>query len=299
MDAVVDVLDEPSFHAALAISAAGALAVLAVVHWAHVRRPVPVGGLVVAAAAAVGLVVGDALAGGGGWLLVGGVLLVGSGGVTTRARTSAALATLLLLGGATCVAIAAAEVDGRTWVRALVLAATTVGALGASRVDRAGGRYGLGPLLFAMSATGVFVCVPDTEQAIPLFAAAVGVLLALRPPASIRLGGAGAAAATGLLLWTAAVGGNGRAGSVIGAAGCLGMLVVAPAVELALGGARAARADLAAREAAGLALAHAVVVLFCARVAGFQASAATATVLVLVAWGVAAWAGATAWSRRR
>jgi hypothetical protein len=244
-----------------------------------------VGGLLVAAAAAVGLVVSDALAGGTRWLLAGSLILVLGGSLR---RALPAVGVVVLAAGAVGISYAAAVVDGTSWVRVLVIGATIAGALGAARVDRAYSRFGLGPWLFAVTAAGVFVCVPDTEQAIPLFAASLGVLVALRPPASLRLGDAGAAVGIGLVLWTAAVGGTGRAGSVVGAAGCLGMLVVAPVVDALLhdrraGPARSEHANPDGARTVTVAVVHVVVVLFCARVAGFRSSAVVAGVLVVLA----------------
>ena len=122
----------------------------------------------------------DVLPSGRGWL-VGGLLLLAAGGyaVTRRPRL---LGAAELVAGATGVAVAATRVDDHVWVGVLVGVATVGGALGAIRVDRAGARFGTGPLLVAITAAGVYVCVPDTEQAIPLMAGALGlVVVALWP----------------------------------------------------------------------------------------------------------------------
>lgn len=285
MHAIADVVGEPAFLAALAVSLAGSLLVLVMVPAGVRERALPVGGLLVAGATAVGLVVSDALAGGTRWLLAGAIVLA-LGASLRRARP--AVGVVVLVAGAVGISYAAAVVDGRTWVRVLVIGATTVGALGAARVDRAHSRFGLGPWLFAVTASGVFVCVPDTEQAIPLLAASLGVLVALRPPASLRLGDAGTAVGIGLVMWTAAVGGTGRPGSVVGAVGCLGVLVVAPLVDAFVSDRRAGpsgteHANPDGTRTVTLAVVHIVVVLFCARVAGFRSSAVVAGVLVVLA----------------
>ncbi len=288
MSAVVDVLAKPAFLTALAISAAGALVVLAVARGGNTARQYPIGGLLIVAATGAGLRRADAFAGGTSWLVVGSVSLALAPLACRRVHPAAT--AILLLAGATCVATAAAAVDDRTWVSALVVGATAVGAVGAARVDREGARFGLGPILFAATAAGVFVCVPDTEQAIPLLAASAGILVALWPPVCIRLGASGAFGAVGLVLWTAAVGGTGRPGSVVGAVGCLGMLVVAPAVDALVSTDAPRHGGSTSRgprpEAVRVVVLHVLVVLFCARVAGFQSAALPAAALVLMAFVV-------------
>ncbi len=306
MHAIADVISEPAFLGALAVSLGGSLLVLVLVLVpGGVRtRALPVGGLLIAAATAVGLVVSDALAGGTRWLLAGSLVLALGGSVR---RALPAVGIVVLAAGAVGISYAVAVVDGSTWVRVLVIGATTAGALGTARVDRTYARFGLGPWLLAVTAAGVFVCVPDTEQAIPLFAASLGLLVALRPPASLRLGSAGAAVGIGLVLWAAAVGGTGRPGSVVGAAGCLGMLVVEPVVEALLGARRVAPPGAAPARPDGpdgtrtltVGVVHVVVVLFCARVAGFRSSAAVAGVLVTLALVAAGVLLAVAWRPRR
>ncbi len=291
MHAVGDVLGERSFLVALAVSFVGALLVRAAGQ--RVAAPLPAGGALVAIAAAAGLVAGDVVPAGAGWVVIGVLLLaVGAG---ARRRPLRIGSGVLLVAGAVCVAVAATRVDHHVWVGVLVTVATVGGALGAARLDAAGMHFGTGPLLFAISAGGVFVCVPDTEQAIPVMAAALGLLVVLWPPVRIRLGDAGAAAVVGIALWTAAVGGTGRAGSVVGAIGCLGVFVTAPAVDAwlqhvpARPSARPTTGDVATPGATlTLAVVHVLLVLFCARVAGFRSSALAAGALVLLAHGVAA-----------
>lgn len=291
MHTVGDVLGERSFLVALAVSFVGALLLRAVGQ--RLASPLPAGGAVVAIASAAGLVAGDVVPDGAGWLVIGVLLLaVGAG---AHRRPLRIVSTVVLVAGAGCVAVAATRVDHHVWVGVLVTVATVGGALGAARLDAAGMHLGTGPLLFAITVGGVFVCVPDTEQAIPVMAAALGLLVVLWPPVRIRLGDAGAAAVVGIALWTAAVGGTGRAGSVVGAIGCLGVFVTAPAVDAWLQrpsrrpSARATTGELATPVAAlTLAVVHVLLVLFCARVAGFRSSALAAGFLVLLAHGVAA-----------
>jgi hypothetical protein len=293
MSKIVDVLENPAFVTAFVVAFAGALVVLFLSRRHDCRGPLPVGGWLIAGATFAGLVHSDALVGDRFWLAVGALLLAVAP-ATWLLRFGSTAHAVVLLAGAASVAVAAGSVDDRTWVRALVLAATAIGSLVASRIDRRYCRLGLGPVLFAITAVGVFACVPDTEQAIPLLAASGAALVALWPPVGLRLGASGAYLGVGLVVWTAAVGGVGRPGSVIGGIGCLGVFLFEP-VTRALSGdrnrfARAPERTGEARDAVALAIVHVVTVLFCARVAGFQSSALPAAALVLLACasGVAA-----------
>ncbi|HEX2563967.1 MAG TPA: hypothetical protein VHK25_08630 [Acidimicrobiales bacterium] len=115
------------------------------------------------------------------------------------------------------------------WVRALVVAGIAVGAVAVSRTDAWLGTSGLTPVLYAVSAFGVFAAVPDTEEAAALFGASVPGALAGWPLGRALLGRAGAAGATALVVWVSAVGGRGRPPSIVGAVACLGLLATLPA----------------------------------------------------------------------
>ena len=104
-----------------------------------------------------------------------------------------------------------------------------VGAVTASRTDASWGNTGLTPVLYAITAFGVFAAVPDTEEAAALLGASVPAALCGWPLGRARLGLAGAAGATALMVWVSAVGGRGRPPSIVGAIACLGLLATLPA----------------------------------------------------------------------
>ena len=131
---------------------------------------------------------------------------------------------------------------------AMALAAALAGALLAD-FDR---RWpGLAPPLLAVSAAGVYACVPDVEAALVVLGVALPMTLlgwpwppgrpghrhgagdpdAAAPARPPSLGVAGALAAAGLLVWTVATGGAGRPGSVVGGLACLGLPAVEPLVR--------------------------------------------------------------------
>ncbi|MCU1430158.1 MAG: hypothetical protein JWL83_4158 [Actinomycetia bacterium] len=114
------------------------------------------------------------------------------------------------------------------WVQPLVAIGTAVGGALVADTDRARRHVSLGPILLAVAIAGVAATVPDTEHIAVLLGAAVPLLVWAFPMPVASLGPEGAAAATGLLLWVAAIDGRGRPGSIVGALGCLGLLLVEP-----------------------------------------------------------------------
>jgi hypothetical protein len=123
----------------------------------------------------------------------------------------------------------APAVPSTGWVRALVAGTAAVGSVAASRTDAEWGITGLTPVLYAITAFGVFAAVPDTEEAAALLGASLPAALAGWPLGRARLGRGGAGTATALVVWVAAVGGRGRPPSIVGAVACLGLLVTLPA----------------------------------------------------------------------
>ena len=123
----------------------------------------------------------------------------------------------------------ALDASSTGWIRGLVLAAAVVGSVAVARTDELWGPMGVTPALYATSAFGVFAAVPDTEEAGALLGAGLAGAVVGWPLGRARLGGAGAGAATGVLVWVAAVGGYGRTPSIVGAVACLGLLLTLPA----------------------------------------------------------------------
>jgi hypothetical protein len=103
-----------------------------------------------------------------------------------------------------------------------------LGPLIASRTDARCGGSGITPVLYAVTAFGVFAAVPDTEEAAALLGASLPVVLLGWPFGQAHLGRAGAASATAVLVWVSALGGRGRPPSIVGAVACLGLLLALP-----------------------------------------------------------------------
>jgi hypothetical protein len=140
-------------------------------------------------------------------------------------------------------------------------------------------------LLFAVTAAGVWVTVPDTEEAL-VFLGAMAVPTLLAFPFRVgRLGPIGAHVLPAMTIWVAAWGGRGREGSIVGAIAGLGMLVAAPLAALA-----ARKSSVAVNGGAGvmLLILHAVLVGVVTRVAGIREATFDAAVIavpaMLLAW---------------
>jgi hypothetical protein len=195
------------------------------VAWRLMRgTPLPAAGLLLAAGAMWGLWEAVTLPPG---LVEGVVALAGAGLAAGTLPMPQITGTILAIPGAWMLAYRGdlVEVD---WIRILVAAAIVVGAPLVADFDRRWRRAGFPPVLFAVGVVGVYFAVPDTEQAAVLLGAALPLALLGWPRALAGLGSAGAYAATGLVVWTAAAGGTGRPSSIVGGIACLGLLTIEP-----------------------------------------------------------------------
>jgi hypothetical protein len=225
--------------------------------------------------------------------LVGGLVLMGLGPalatiVLPRRPMARVVAALAAVPGAAVVAQAAAQYNRFDWIEPFVVVTTVVGGALVRDFDVANARVGLAPLLVAVSALGIYTTSPDTEQILVVVGVAIPVAFVGWPKVLAAIG-PGAYALTGLIAWVGAVGGRGRPGAVVGALGCLGILLVEPVVRRAWRG-RVRRPDRWSPLVRVLVVTtHAVAVLLVARVAGLEQSAPRAAVL---AGGVLALAAA-------
>jgi hypothetical protein len=148
---------------------------------------------------------------------------------------------------------------------------------------------GLGPVLLAGSVAGIYVTVPDTEQALVALGVAVPLALLAWPWPLTSLGTVGGYLAAGALLWVVATGGAARGSAMVGGAGCLGLFVVEPLARL-LDPARRSILEQLPDGGVGVVLAgllHLALVAVAARVAGLQPTVARATAVALAELGAA------------
>jgi hypothetical protein len=264
---VNDVLGDTGFRVALAT---GVVLVASTWLLTRARRRVPGYAFVAVVAMLVGLRADEHVPA----ALVLGVALLLVGELLSEKRGSWILRFGFLVPGAWV--LGASLPDGfAVELRSVAVVATVVAApLVVGTVARA---PRLAAVLFAISAVGVYLCVPDTEQAAVLMGALVAAA-ALAVDPDLRAA-PGIAPLTGVFVWTVAIGGHGREGSVVGGLACLGVLVLVPLV----GWGRTVRSAPWV-----LALGQLAYVVFVARVAGFRTGAGAAIALALPA-AVALW----------
>jgi hypothetical protein len=187
-------------------------------------RPLPAAGLLLVAGAAWGLWEAAALPPG---LVEGLVALAGAGLVAGTLPLPHIAGALLAIPGAWILA-SQGDLVGEDWIRILVAAGAVAGGVLAADFDRRWSGAGFPPVLLAIAVVGVYFAVPDTEQASVLMGAALPLALLGWPRALAGLGSAGAYAASGLVVWTAAAGGAARPSSIVGGVACLGLLLIEP-----------------------------------------------------------------------
>ncbi len=191
-------------------------------------RPIALSGLLFAAAALAGyqrtghLVVGLAVS----------VVLLAVGGLVADLANWPLLARMALAVPGAIVLAERSALPDPEWARMFAAAVTVVGAGLVADLDRRNERSGLGPVLLAVTMVGLYESVPDPDFALLLVGAALPVALLGWPVALARVGGSGAAAASGFLAWAAAVGGRGLLSAVIAGGACLGLFAVEPLAHL-------------------------------------------------------------------
>jgi len=254
------------------------------------RGPLPIGGLLFAAAAAAGLGRSVGLPPG---LIFGLIALAGAGVVVEFFRLSRLAAFALAVPGAWLLAYQAELVEVG-WIRALVGIAIAAGVILMSDFERLSPKQSLGLPLLAITASGIYLTVPDTEQALAIMGAAllVAALGLIRP--QVSLGVAGSYAATGLLVWTIAAGGFGRPASILGGLACFGLFWVEPLTRLI------SRATLVVPIPVAVA-AHTILVLIASRAVGRGSQVSQAVLLIAaeLAIAVAIGVGVSTIPRRR
>lgn len=213
-------------------------------------------------------------------LLVGVGLLAVAGAVFPWARRIPLVPVLVALPGAWL--IGHSDLPGPGWVVPLVTLVIAVGGPVISWFDEKRDGSPVPMILFVIAVGGVWATVPDTEEALLLLGAMAAPTLLAWPLKVARLGPVGAHTLIGLYMWVVAWGGRGRAGSVIGAAAALGLLILAP---LASWFAHRQRVSTSGWAGFLLIVSHVALVGFVTRVAGFEPEPRPALVLALPAIG--------------
>ena len=175
------------------------------------------------------------------------------------------------------------------WAQLLIGTAIVFGGWLLADFDARWGRRGAGPVLLTVSVAGVYLTVPDTEQALAALGAALPLALLGSPRPLASLGRAGARVAVGTLLWVVAAGNGGRGSAIVGGIACLGLLAVEPLARLLdprrQGGLQLLPVDW--RWLPVATLLHLALVAVAARVVGLRPTVAGAAAVALVVLGVA------------
>ena len=203
---------------------AAAIGLIVGVVWRRrLGEPAPVMGIAAVVAAATALAVVRPL---NPSLLAGLFLLAGAGAIFPWTCRVPALPFLAALPGAWL--IAGSGIPGPGWAIPLAAVVTAVAGPVVSWFDRRANPSALPSLLFAISAAGVWVTVPDTEEALVLLGALTAPVLLAWPLRVARLGAVGGHLLVALYMWVVVWGGRGREGSIVGAVAAVGMLIAAP-----------------------------------------------------------------------
>jgi hypothetical protein len=260
---VENVLGDADFWYAMLVSAAG----IAVV-WLRLRQHHYEPGVALVVVVAVLVALRSALLLQNSFVVAIALLVLAE--LVFRARGLAARLTAFAVAGA--VVGATLPSGWPVWSKLTVLAVVTIGALVAPVHDRRTPRAV--PPLLLISALGIWACVPDTEAPKVLLGAVVAAsVIALEPRLRAAIG---LPAVVGVVAWVAAFGGVGRPGSIVGGVACLGVLLL-PVPER-----RPGRVGIVVLVATQIAL-----VVYEARVAGFEVGAERALLLSIPAFGAA------------
>ncbi|MGH8928762.1 MAG: hypothetical protein ACRDWH_10455 [Acidimicrobiia bacterium] len=225
MGAIVEAVGSPEFLAGLrwgGITAAVGLAVG--LGWRRrLKKPAPVAGLAAVVAAALAMSITGPLP---SMVWAGLGLLALAGAIFPWTRRIPFLPLLVAFPGAWL--IGRSGLPGPDWVVSVVSVVVAVVGPVAAWFDEDADGSPTPAWLFAIAAAGVWVTVPDTEEALVLLGAIAAATLLSWPLGVARLGSVGVHALVGLYMWVVAWGGRGREGAVVGAVAALGMLFAAP-----------------------------------------------------------------------
>lgn len=163
-------------------------------------------------------------------LWVGVLLLALGGALYPWARSLPMLPAVVAIPGAWWVT-RVVDLPGAVWVPWLLFAWIVVGAPLVTSFDRHFADRGYGPVLLVIGIAGMFATLPDTEEILVLFGAAVPLAILAWPKVVASLGAVGVYPLLGVFAWVIAFGGRGRESAVIGAVACLGLLAVEPLVR--------------------------------------------------------------------
>jgi hypothetical protein len=277
-----ELADDHGFRVALLTGLGIATVCVAVKLLVRRRSPLPVAGIAACAGSCVALFLADTSVHRPGALIAGLGALAIAGIVSDALDLGYMFRVLLVVPGAVFISNTFVT-GGREFVRPFLVIAMLLGAAAAIAWDKYPVVAPAGPLVLLITAAGIYACAPDTEHAAVVLGAIAPIALLGWPLGIARVGGGGASAFVGLVVWLAGTDAAARAGAVVGAVACLGVLVLLPLSQVFP--ARKSNEHHRKWPAwAFVVLTHALVVLACSRVAGLRESAWVAAGVAAVAW---------------
>ena len=136
---------------------------------------------------------------------------------------------LLLLAGI-FVLLTRSGLPSATWIRVLLGAGLLVYGFALRWWDTSK-RITLLGLLFLITVFGIWVTVPDTEEARVLLGTAAALAVATAAPVGARVSLAGGLGVGAVVAWTVGMGGLGRGSSMFGAMGAIGVILILPLLD--------------------------------------------------------------------
>lgn len=195
-------------------------------------RTVPMLGLLITLGFAVGIASSSNLPAN---MALGATFLGIGGWVANRWGRSLITSVLLAVPGAVLLLTDLGSHRSR-WVVPLAFVTVVIASPLVADFDRRFGDAGWPVVLYAVSVVGVYYTVPDTERVLVLLGVTAPLVLLGWPRVFASLGHGGSYAVTGILIWVAAFESRGADTALIGAIGCLGLLVFEPAARLFMRG---------------------------------------------------------------
>lgn len=163
--------------------------------------------------------------------LAAGIILLAVGGELMRRHRS--VGWVVVGAGAILTAMMPGFEDNDLWVHVASIPYIVVAGWAIAKVDHSQGESGITVLMIGGTVFGVWATVPEPNLARVLLGASAALVVTGWPLRRARLGDGGAFAVAGLLAVAVALGGENRAGSLVGgwaALGAFALAVLGPAV---------------------------------------------------------------------
>jgi hypothetical protein len=172
--------------------------------------------------------------------------------------------------------------SGPEWIEWLLFGSMAIGAPLVTQSDHDLSEVIYIPSLLLVSMIGIYLVVPDTEAIRVLIGVAFPLVIIAWVLGLSRIGSTGSYVTVGIMVWAAALGGQGRPSSIIGAVACLGLLLLSRVLI------NHRQQMTRTRDWPVLVAVHVGIVVLCSRVAGFRANSLEAAVVAVAVLAIGA-----------